>query len=198
MTNTNKIRLGLDLDGVVYNFVDEFRTYVSTQRRVDPASLAEIDKWEFYLDWGMTEGEYFETLQEAAIGGHIFKSGQIYEGAAEAVAEVRDMGFEIVAITARKLTDIVLDHQIIYDNTANWLTMNGIEFDELIVTNNKVGHGLNVLVDDHLGNVHNFIAAGGKGFIFDRPWNQGSNYDRIMGWDDFPRKLAQLGGMIPA
>lgn len=193
MTSTNyKIRLGLDLDGVVYNFVDEFRAYVSNERGVDPDSLAVVDKWEFYLDWGMTLEEYFATLETAAVGGHVFKSGQMYDGAAEAVAKVRDMGYEVVAVTARKLTDIVADHQVIYDNTSNWLTLNGIHFDELIVDNDKTTHGLNVLVDDSIGNIENFIVAGGMGIIFDRPWNQGSQYTRIMGWDDFPGKLAKF------
>ncbi len=193
MKNTkDKIRLGLDLDGVVYNFVEEFRTYVSTQRGVHPDSLAPVHRWEFYLDWDMSEDEYFTTLEQAAVGGHVFKNGAAYDGAAQAVSQARDIGYEIVAITARKLTDIQDDHQIIHDNTAEWLTINGIHFDELIVDNDKTNHGLNVLVDDSLANVHHFIMAGGKGFVFDRPWNQGSSFSRIHGWDDFPAKLAEF------
>lgn len=202
MTNTRDystslpIRLGMDLDGVIYNFVDEFRIHVAGLRGVDPDSLPVVNKWEFYLDWGMTLEEYMATLAEAAVQGHVFKNGLAYEGAAEALRKVRDMNFHIVAITARKLSDAPNDHQIVCDNTAAWLKANDIVYDELIVDNTKTRHNLNILVDDSIGNVEEFIRAGTKAYIFDRPWNCGVPYSRIMDWDDFVVQMQEVRDMI--
>jgi 5'(3')-deoxyribonucleotidase len=187
MTNTQKkkIRLGIDLDGVIYNFVDEFRAYYSEKIGVDIDSLSEPTSWEFYRDWGMTDEEYFTNLGLAAIHSKVFRHGEIYPNARESILKLKEMGFEIVIITARYLSNNPDHMKIIENNTRNWLVDNNVAFDELIIDNDKTRHGLDILIDDNLSNVEALLIAGAYGYVFDRPWNRNSiSFPRVMGWYD--------------
>lgn len=195
---TLDIRLGMDLDGVIYNFVDEFRNYLIDHQGRDPEELIPATQWNFFYDWGMTLEEYEFYLTQAAIDGYVFKSGEVYAGAVEALLEVEKMGFEIVVITARRLTDVLAHHEIIEQNTYNWLTDNNIPHHGLIISNEKTTHDLNILVDDSVKNVENFILAGGRGYIFDRPWNQDYPYNRIDNWECFVEEMRSIRDMVNA
>lgn len=188
--STPKIRLGLDLDGVIYNFVDEFREYYSIEHGLDPEELSEVTRWEFYRDWGMTDEEYFIELGKAAINSKVFTKGEPYPHAQEQILRLKELGFEIVIITARNVSNNPTHMELIHKNTAQWLIDQNIAFDELIIDNDKTRHNLDILVDDNIWNVEAQMLAGKTGYVFDRPWNREENiYLRVMGWYDLVREM---------
>lgn len=195
--NPLKIRLGLDLDGVIYDFPTEFRNLVAADRGVDPESLASPVKWSFYEDWGMSDEEYFGTMGKAAIQGKVFKDGNIYPQALENVNKLRDLGYEIVIITARHVVNDVDKMNIIKKNTEDWLIKNNVPYDELIIDNDKTRHNLDILIDDNLANIESFVMAGGMAYVFDQPWNRNNTfYSRVNGWNDCVLEMKNIQDMV--
>jgi 5'(3')-deoxyribonucleotidase len=195
MTNTHKkkIRLGLDLDGVIYNFVDEFRTLYSQKMGIDIDTLKVQDSWEFYKDWGMTDEDYYTYLGLAAIHGEVFCDGDIYPNARDSILKLKEMGFEIVIITARQLSNNPDHMKIIEDNTLQWLYNNNIAFDELVIDNDKSRHNLDILIDDNLNNVEALLITGASAYVFDQPWNRkGMDFPRVMGWYDLVSTMLRV------
>ena len=189
--NTPKIRLGLDLDGVIYNHADEFRELVAKERGCDIEELPVPKTWSFYRDWGMTDEEFYFQLGKAAIRGQVFQKGKIYPEALESVTTLKDMGFEIVIITARQLSNNPEHMRIIRENTETWLLNNNVPYDELVIDNDKTRHSLNILVDDSITNIEAMIMTGNYAYIFDQPWNRQANlYPRVTGWADTIREMS--------
>lgn len=186
----SKIRLGLDLDGVIYDFVDEFHDYIAEVKGWNPDDLKSPTHWSFYRDWGMTDEEYYFELGKAAINSKVFLNGKIYDQALENILKLKEMGFEIVIITARQLSNNPDHMQIIRKNTETWLENNNVPFDELVIDNDKTRHSLNILIDDNLSNVEAMAINGNDGYVFDRPWNRETNlFPRVMGWPDLVREM---------
>lgn len=188
------IRLGLDLDGVIYDFFSEFRELIAAERNVSIDQLPETTNWHFYEDWGMSFEEYSEKVSRFASEGKIFASGNMYDGAIEATRRLKEMGYHIVIITARDVDEDVNTLRTVISNTRAWLDANDITYDELIVNNDKTIHDLSILIDDSIANIEKFIESGsGVTYIFDRPWNQGNNfYSRLSGWEEVCTEMQSI------
>lgn len=186
----SKIRLGLDLDGVIYNFADEFHDHIAKIKRLNPTDLKSATQWSFWRDWEMTDEDYYFELGKAAINGRVFRDGEIYPHALESILKLKEMGFEIVIITARFLSNNPDHMAIIRRNTENWLINNNVPFDELIIDNDKSRHSLNILIDDSIDNIESVIMKGNDAYIFDQPWNREAlHYPRVIGWADLLREM---------
>lgn len=186
----SKIRLGLDLDGVIYDFVDEFHDYIAEIKGWNPDELKNPTHWAFYRDWGMTDEEYYVELGKAAINSKVFLNGSIYDQALESIVKLKDMGFEIVIITARQLSNNPEHMHVIRKNTEAWLEKNNVPFDELVIDNDKTRHSLNILIDDNTANVEAMAMRGNDAYIFDRPWNRETDlFPRVTSWPDLVREM---------
>lgn len=182
-TATNNIRIGIDLDGVIYDFMNDFRHFMMTHEKVHPDQLpVPPNTWDFHEEWGMTYRDYLEKMGEAAIKGWIFTSGNVLPGAREGLESLRNAGFQIIIMTARELSTNPLHMNIIARNTEQWLQNNNIPHDELIIANNKTHHNVATLFDDSIYNVESVIRTGRSAFIFDQPWNRQAPYSRVHDW----------------
>lgn len=191
-TNLLPIRIGIDLDGVVYNFLDEFRNYAAPKLGLMPQDLPDSDNWFFSRDWGMTDEEYADMLHFGVTKDDLFSKGEVYPGAVEALKKLQEANFEIVIITARDLDGTTDTIKFVRERTELWLLENKVPYDELIIDNCKFVHDINVLVDDGIHNVSNFVQTGRPAYVFDRPWNQNFVYDRVMDWDHLVSEMLDL------
>lgn len=192
-----KFRLGVDLDGVIYNFEQEFKNYYSELKNIPITSLPSPKQWAFYEDYGLTTEEYYSIAGEAAIKSQIFTQGDVYPGAREGMRELCDLGLDIVIITAREMSTNPEHMDIIKSNTEEWLGKNDIPYHELIISNDKTKHNLGVLVDDNLSNIEAILLSGGVGFVWDQPWNRNNNfYSRIRNWNDFVFEMQYLQARV--
>jgi len=188
-----KFRLGVDLDGVIYNFEDEFRNYYANLKNISPESLPQPTQWAFYEDYGMTAEEYYTIAGKAAVNSQIFTNGSVYSDAVEGMQRLCDLGLEVVIITARELSTNPTHMETIRTNTEKWLADNGIMYHELVIANDKTKSHLNVLVDDSIDNIEAQLISGGVAYLWDQPWNRSNSfYSRIRGWENFVLEMQHL------
>lgn len=172
------MRVGFDLDGVLYDFGNSVRRYLDSIGR--PYSFhAEKDEphtWDFYEHWGMDREEFKQICNDGVDAGFVF-SGPARPNAAEAVGRVAALGHEIIIITDRffgsPLTfgnDITINPS--HTATRNWLAGNGIPYHELHFSPNKLIVPTDMFVEDKLENYDSLVDAGVDAYLITRNWNK--------------------------
>lgn len=163
------VRVGVDLDGVLYDFGASVRLYLDSIGRhygwKDDA--AEPHDWNFFEYWGMDRNEFRKICDDGVDAGYIF-SGDIRPHAKEAVNDIAEAGHEIIIITDRQFGSRPVNS---HAATRNWLDMHGIWFDELVFSADKTCVPTDTFVEDKLENYDALVANGTKCFLINRPWN---------------------------
>lgn len=117
----------------------------------------------------------FDVADGVKIGPIIWKafddeefvgSMPVHTGATEMLTELAQLG-QVLIVTARP------PHTT--DWTHSWLSAHSLVFDELLISTEggKSSCGADILVDDYLGNVIEFLEnTTGSAILLDRPWNR--------------------------
>lgn len=173
------LRIGWDLDGVLYNFGDSVRRYLefTGQGHVWKSGPTKEAYWDFYKDWGWTSKQFVDFCNEGADAGFIF-TGPARPGAAEAVNAVKSMGHTIHIVTDRGFGSCP---SVSHANTTRWLREHGIPFDSLTFSADKTVVKLDMMIEDKLENYDALVASDVYTFLINRAWNQveGDNRNRI-------------------
>lgn len=165
------MRVGIDLDGVCYNFADAFINYINglNHNYVIPQYESEVDKWHFYRDWGMTDKEFVQHCHNGADDGIIFGYGGQRDNAAEAIRFMREFGNTIHIVTDRSFGTTPESSE---NNTRRWLFQHGFQYDTLTFSADKTCVETDVFIEDKLENYDALVAAGVDCYLVDKPWNQ--------------------------
>lgn len=166
------MRVGFDLDGVLYDFGNSVRRYLDSIGR--PYGFKdnhhEPHTWEFYEYWGMDRAEFAQICHDGADAGFIF-TGPARANAVWAVQSVKNAGHEVIIITDRQFgTQPVVSH----DNTLKWLAEHSIPFDDIYFSADKTCVKTDIFVEDKLENYDALVEVGTPCVLIDRPWNQGA------------------------
>jgi hypothetical protein len=158
--------IGMDMDGVVYPFVNAFKTYCA--ERQGKLFLPDPVSWHFYEDWDMDENTFHEWVRDAAIESDVFATENPYEGVVDAWNELRAMGIKIHILTARP--------QVAWEQTAKWLTSNGLIADSLHFNTakgflTKISSGQSLIIDDHVQYYEEAEKNGIIPVLMNRAWN---------------------------
>lgn len=163
------MRVGFDLDGVLYNFGDSVKRYLDHigQGHVWKSGPTPSPFWDFYKDWGWTGEQFVQMCNDGADAGFIF-CGPARPGAVDAVRRVAELGHEIIIITDRQFGTTP---EVSHNNTSEWLAQHGIEYDELWFSADKTCAHTDVFVEDKLENYDALVANGTRAYLINRPWN---------------------------
>lgn len=163
------MRVGFDLDGVLYNFGDSVKRYLEHTDRghIWKSGPTPEPFWDFYKDWGWTGQEFVQMCNEGADAGFIF-CGPARHNAAKAVQAVKDMGHEVIIITDRQFGSTPY---VSHKNTQNWLAKHKIPYDELYFSADKTCVPTDMFVEDKLENYDALDAAGVEVYLINRKWN---------------------------
>jgi 5'(3')-deoxyribonucleotidase len=191
--------VGVDLDGVVGDQLAGVLPRVAARLGLD---LTPEDVTEFRLPIG--DSDIAEEIKRAQRDPSYILEMPVFPGAQAMVAALRSHA-RVIAVTARPAATIAA--------TIDWIERNGLEFDDVVIATEgrKSLHGADVLVDDFVGNIVEFLAAStGNGptraVLVDRPWNRrdrraleewvaSGRCDVAYGLEDVPRfVLGQLPG----
>lgn len=165
--NANLITdVGIDLDGVLYNFAHEFREYCTA--RLGVTELPYPKHWEFYEDWGLDKDTFYQWLNEATEQEQIFNRGLPYPLVLEGWEKLRTLDVKIHILTHR--------HPLAYAQTAEWLLRYGLVPDTLHFGANKnilktLSTGTAAAIDDYTGYYDSYTNANIKAFMMSQPWN---------------------------
>jgi uncharacterized HAD superfamily protein len=165
------MRVGVDLDGVCYDFAGSFIKYMNgiDHKYSIPQNIEEVDKWHFYRDWGMTDEEFVKHCHNGTDDMVIFRQGPQRDNASEAIDFMRSFGNTIHIVTDRSFGTTPQSSE---DNTRWWLFSHGIHYDTLTFSADKTCVETDVFIEDKLENYDALESAGVKCYLVDRPWNQ--------------------------
>lgn len=158
--------VGIDLDGVLYNFAHEFRMYCS--ERMGRDDLPYPTHWEFYEDWGLDKDTFYRWLNEATQTVQLFNNSLPLPHAIEGWEKLRQLQVRIHVLTHR--------HPLAYAQTAEWLLRYGFEPDSLHFGADKrvlktITKGQAAAIDDYIGYYDDYQSVGIKAFLMTQPWN---------------------------
>lgn len=172
------MRVGVDIDGVLYDFFASFRRYWVKSHtrsehernrinRVTVNSDGEPTFWEFYKEMGLTLDEFKNHWENGIRLGIIYR-GPAREGAQLAVSRLMAAGHTVCLVTDRGGILPELAESL----TRLWLEDNAIPFDTLALLADKTSVGVDVFIEDKIENYEALWADGTPCILVNRPWNQ--------------------------
>lgn len=172
------MRVGLDLDGVLYNFGDSVRRYLETigQEHLWKSGPTEKPYWDFYKDWGWTGEEFVQMCNDGVDAGVIFR-GPAREHAVSTAWRLFNNGHDLVIITDRQFGS---DPEKSHEATELWWNEHNFPpYHKLIFSSNKLEVYTDYFVEDKLENYDALTAGGVDTWLVNRPWNyvDGEDHD---------------------
>lgn len=163
------LRVGIDLDGVLYDFAASFRRYLVASGQILEGVLPDEEpgRWSFYEDWGFSLDEFIKLCNDGVDAGYVFR-GPTRPHAVESVRRIKDMGHSVHIITDRKFGSDPVNSEIA---TKHWLDEHGIPYDTLTFSADKTCVPTDCFVEDKLENYDALREAGVAAFLVSRPWN---------------------------
>lgn len=160
------LHIGIDLDGVCYDFAKSLSEYLVESEGFDPDSLPEPTCWEFYeKDWGLTLDEFLTLFAKGVDAGYVFRVGDPHDDCVE-IMRTLHLDHSLHIVTHRTIGERGVQ------NTMEWLFEKQIPYDTITFSRDKTIVKTDLFIED---NVDNFLAleeAGVQAVLMDRPWNQ--------------------------
>lgn len=166
------MQIGIDIDEVIYPFIQQFRYFVRDELRVNASALPDPVGWAFASSWGLTE-KRFDELFEQFILEEGFKIGKPIEGSVEMIAELAREN-DITFITARGTFSGVSDLALAKSkmNTIQWLHAIKLTPFPIVFTKNKHLLNVEIHVDDAYHHLTDCRERGIFSICMDAPHNQ--------------------------
>jgi uncharacterized HAD superfamily protein len=186
LRRSRELLIGVDIDGVLGDQVTAVSPHVEREFGF-PLALEDVTAYKHQLS---SERHLGHLLAEAMQEEQFVRTMPVHAGAAEMLASLRALG-KVKIVTVRPAEAGPW--------TRRWLRDNDLAFDEFMlgVQNGKSEGGTDVLIDDHQGNLVEFMSnTSGVGVLVDRPWNRDHSEldderDRDRGGDE--RRQQQVG-----
>jgi uncharacterized HAD superfamily protein len=187
------MRIGVDIDGVIANFVATFIPLVRDRYGV---SITEEDIYvhDLFLVLGIGEDESIQLIRDT-----LSQDLDLYPEARQSLARLAREN-EVVLLTARP-ADMM-------DLTRDWLRRRRVPYHTLVHLDEGFKHRddtlFDVVIDDHLREVIRFAPSVPLVIIFDHPWNRSLNvrglFKRASNWREVLDIVAghQRHGHTPA
>jgi hypothetical protein len=162
-------RVGIDLDGVGYDFSGSVYRYL---KQIDHELVAGVPtapesvRWEFYEDWGLNLHEFLEHVNAGVDHGVIF-TGPARPGFIEGLQMLKSAGHTIVIVTDRRSGT----GDNAKKNTFDWLAEHNIPYDELHFDSDKTAYECEFFIEDKPENYLALDKVGCEVYLVDRPWN---------------------------
>ena len=155
-------RVGIDLDGVLYDFIGDLARYVSVTTGRPLSELGPAVSWDFYADtWGYTKREYHRFVTDAVANKAIFMDLGPLPGSKQAIRRLRKLGHTVHIITARGFGPNARPL------TCWWLDAYQIPHDSLTFAVDKRVIDVDFMLDDKPANVDDMREVGCAAYLLD-------------------------------
>ena len=171
------LKIGVDIDGVISNFVKNFKIIVKEQYDID---LKENDIYvhDLYLVLGISKSEAYNLIIKC-----LSQNLELIDGAKTGMIQLYKE-HEIFILTARP--------KELNGLTEKWLIKNNIPYHKLLHLDegnkHEAGLNLDVIIEDNLVDVINLIDKTKMVLLYDHPWNRTLDVKglikRVYSWDE--------------
>lgn len=158
-----QIQVAVDMDGVLVEQVTPVLEKLRQEKRIE-VHKSMVTDWEYPIG----ETNIKIEIEKAEQQQEFVKKMPPIEGAIDGIGTLSKK-YKIVIATSREL---------VTDNwSKNWLENNGIHYERFVNTRSagKTLEGIDILIDDYIGNIKQFIENGDENrqaILFAQPWNQ--------------------------
>jgi 5'(3')-deoxyribonucleotidase len=212
------MRIGIDLDGVCYDFAASLRQYLGMHVNAGNCSACievfpDPVRWEFYEDWEIHPDMFAKYVREGTEAGVVFRWGEPHPGTAEALKVLLDRGHTLVFVTDRVRLGGEkakgLTHEWLYEHFPFLCELHPIDGQpvgwhsrvELHFDADKTAYNTDIFLDDRLENYEHLVGAGMGAVLWDRPWNRDESPTdaaraRVSSWDEFLAKIEVRAGEV--
>jgi 5'(3')-deoxyribonucleotidase len=174
---------GVDLDGVVADFIQGFKPIAAEWLGVPIASLTDEVSYGF-KEWNL--GNTYEDMHRFALKERdLFANLLLIEGAAPALRRLSSTGIRIRIITHRLY--IPWFHRQAVVQTLEWLEKHGVPYWDLCFMASKSSVDANVYVEDNPVNVEALRRAGKEVMVFRNSTNRNVAPPSTPDWADVER-----------
>lgn len=186
---TNRLRVGVDLDGVIYNWGDTVRFLILEHHGID---LAPSTHWTYVQE--NVPAEVWEWLWKSGDHLGMFKYGSLIKGAVEGLRALsKDYDLEI--ITHRPAWAISDTCAFISRLPNVWSGVHLLTKEEP-----KSSIDVDIFLDDRPTVIQDTTLAGKQAVVFDQPWNLGIDsphpFWRAYGWSNVPSVIGDASDWI--
>ncbi|WP_179276759.1 5' nucleotidase, NT5C type [Rhodococcus sp. RS1C4] len=164
-------RIGIDLDGVFYDFGAAFRSHLSAEGW-DDASFSPQNTWYFYREWGITDQQFVGHCHDAANARTLWNHNQPNAEDLTHLRRLQKQGHTLHVITDRSFGR---HPGISHEATARWLAEANFPYDTLTFSRDKTVVRTELMIDDKLSNYDELEQSGCVPVLYDRPWNRDEN-----------------------
>jgi 5'(3')-deoxyribonucleotidase len=162
-----KPTVGLDLDGVIYQWADTARYLIRIHHSI---ALPESTYWEYIKD--NVPQEVWSWLWDRGVDLGLFRYGHVYSGAIDGIRELQhEVDLHIVTHRPRSAINDTLAFLSYITGTPELRdAFRGVHM--LSDEQPKSSVGMDIYVDDAPHVVQDVIRQGARAVLVDRPWNQ--------------------------
>lgn len=184
------MKIGIDIDDTMADTFDYLMPYIAEFFGIDRNYLERnnISYSNLPEEMKKRELEFAKEYYDKVIPYTPFKTG-----VAEYIDKIKELGHEIIVITARDKT-LYTDE---YKTTREELDNNKIHYDKLICDFDKAKvcerEKVNLFIDDSIGNCNKVKKLGIQTIVFNSKSNikEVSNLDRVDNWEEIYEKIKQ-------
>lgn len=153
---TDKIILGVDLDEVVYKYIEGLR-----RRMISNGLFPPEGETAYYSmtasGWFISDEEYFSFHGQQVEEG-LYEDLELHEGASETLHDLSESGYRLNIITSRFVNPG--QHQRVVAQTVASLDRDQIPYSNISFLAQKVNQYADAYIDDSPGNIASLTAAG--------------------------------------
>ena len=176
---------GVDLDGVVANFIEGIRPIAAEWLGVQPGTLTEEVSYGF-AEWHLERmgddlADGYERLHRFAVTQrNLFRDLPPMAGAPAALRRLSALGIRIRIITHRLYIEHFHRHAL--SQTIEWLDHHGIPYWDLCFMKDKGAVGADVYIEDSPDNIRSLRALGCDVICFGNSTNVDIAAPRVTSW----------------
>ena len=188
--------IGIDIDDTITDLSDIFLKYATLYNKENEIDF-KIDKTQWDIDkaFGWNNDDFMKFSKKYL--EILLNEAKPKKGCVDVINKLREDGNKIVIITARNSEELIDP----YDFTKNWLELNNIGFDKLVVNSNKkeedcINNKIDVFIDDRPENCENvYKKLHIPVFLFDSVYNtndKNSLIERVFSWEEVYLKIRSI------
>lgn len=176
------IKIGVDLDGVLYDFTEALRQYMIDEYGYKREWLPEPAQWNTWESWNIVKPTFFRYFREGVEKGRIWRDGDIEPDVLSTLLRLKNAGDTIHIVTHRNGQG-----PMGIASTAHWLAEKEIPYDTLTFGADKCCVPVDIFIEDNVDNYWSIERSGAVPVLFTRPWNVGVDYDfrRVSSFEEF-------------
>lgn len=191
MSGNGTISLAVDLDEVVFAYIDGFREFLASRGITVPEEFPKI--------FSMDKAGWFKTIEEyrkthgIAVDEGIYATLTPFEDASKILHELIKAGYEVNLVTSRFVNN--KQHQKVLKQTSEALDMHDIPYSNIMFLSNKTRFLADTYIDDAPHNLEPLRDAGRH--VIARTWAYNEyveGVDRASNWTEIREILRNRYG----